>query len=225
MTITTDAIARLAYQFKNSTKLIAFLTAFLDQYEDLDISGLQLLNERWIDTAVGAQLDGIGEIAGLERPERPIDTVGAFGFLGDDNALGFGTLTDSDIGGNFVLLGDTTQLVGDDLYRLLIRAKIIQNQTAMTVDDTTRLISFAFGGVEVRYILQDNLDPRYDIGKYLTPFEASLLDDFPVLIGIDSVKYQSYSDTTPFGFFGDPDALGFGTTTDANIGGNFSIIH
>ena len=220
----TKGLSRLAYQFENSTKLRGFLDAFLQQYNDLQTSELQLLNERYLNVAIGVQLDGIGEIVGLPRPEKDIDVVGAFGFLDDTTALGFGTLTDPTIGGNFIRLGDTKTLIDDTLYRLLIRAKIIKNQTAMTVDDTLRLISFTFSGVKVRYFLSENLKPRYDIGKFLDAFEADLVNDFPVLIGIDEVEYHSYSETTPFGFDGDPDVLGFGTLTDPDIGGNFSTI-
>ena len=202
----------------------SFIEAFLIEYDELQTSGLQLLNERYINTAVGVQLDGIGEIVGLIRPTETLDTVGAFGFNDDPTALGFGTLLDPDIGGNFVLLGATEQPIGDNLYRLLLRAKIIENQTPMNVDDTTRLISFTFSGVSVRYTLPSNLHPQYAIGKFLTQFEASLLSDFPILIGIDSVEYHMHSETTPFGFDGDDDAFGFGTLADSNIGGNFASI-
>ena len=222
--IITEGLARLAYQFKDSVNFRSFIEAFLQQFQDLDISGLQLLNERYLNTAVGAQLDGIGEIVGLERPERDKDLAGIFGFKGDLTALGFGDINDPDIGGNFWDGVSSKVLIGDDLYRLLIRAKIIKNQTAMTVDDTLRLISFTFGDIDVRYFLTTNLKPRYDIGKILTPFEISLLPDLPVLIGIDKVEYHIVPEVDAFGFKDDPDALGFGDFNNPDVGGNFSAI-
>lgn len=206
---TTIGIARLANQYKDSVNLKAFLEAFLVEFNVLEISGLQLLNERYLDTAVGVQLDGVGEIVGLSRPVSSTDVVGAFGFLNDPTALGFSDLNNILLGGNFFSYGSTEQPIGDDLYRILLRAKIIENQTAMTVDDTTRLISFTFGGIDVHYILTTNLKPRYDIGKILTAFEANLLNDFPILIGIDSVEYHMLHETLPFGFDDDDDAFGF----------------
>ena len=178
-------IARLANQFKKSTKFQEFLEVFLQQHQDLKASDLQLLNERYLDTAIGIQLDGIGKIVGLKR----------------SNGL------------------------SDDSYRLLIRAKIIKNKTAMTVDDTLRLISFTFDGAVVRYFQSPFLEPRYDIIKILTSSEENLLSNLPVLIGIDSVEYHTYVDGT-FSFFGDPDptGLGFGDITNANLGGNFAKI-
>jgi len=223
--VVEKGISRLAYQFKNSIKFQEFIEAFLAEYEELRISGLQLLNERYLNDAVGAQLDGIGEIVGLLRSEKPISAAGLFGFLGDPAALGFGDITDTEIGGNFWDGSPNTVLIGDNLYRLLIRAKIIENKTAMTVDDTLRLISFTFDGALVRYFQSAFLEPRYDIVKNLTPFEEGLLNDFPVLIGIDDVEYHTYSDGA-FSFSDDPDptGLGFGDITDANIGGIFAKV-
>lgn len=224
--IIDKGISRLAYQFSDSEKLKGFLTSFLAEFEELNISGLQLLNERYLDTAIGVQLDGIGEIVGLPRPEKPIDIAGLFGFLDDPSSLGFGTLDDLDIGGNWLNLGANTAPIGDDLYRLLIRAKIIKNQTAMTVDDTTRLISFTFSGIKVRYFLIQNLNPEYHIEKILTPFEIGLLDDFPILIGIENVSYHSMYEEGSFSFAEDSDlsGLGFGDINDSNIGGNFATL-
>ncbi len=217
-------LSRLAYQFFDSEKFRGFLTAFLTEFEELEVSNLQLLNDRYLDTAVGVQLDGIGEIVGLDRPSVTLDQAGLFGFDGDSTALGFGDVNDLSIGGNFWDGKSGIAPIGDNLYCLLLRAKIIQNQTAMTVNDTLRLISFMFSGAKVRYFLITNLKPRYDIHKILTPFEAGLLDDLPVLIGIDTVEYHIVPETDAFGFDGDNGALGFGDYNDSDIGGNFSAI-
>lgn len=223
--VTTKGIGRLAYQFKDSTDFQAFITAFLQELQDLYTSGNQLLEDRYLDTAEGLQLDGIGEIIGLERPITGISVAGVFGFLDDPTSLGFGTLLDPDIGGNFWNGLGTEVLIGDNLYRMLIKAKIIENQTAMTVDDTLRLISYTFGGAPVRYMLPSNLHPRYDIGKILDAFEINLLPELPVLIGIESVDYHTmWIPETSFAFYGDDDGLGFGSLTDANVGGTFASI-
>jgi len=223
----TDGLKRLVFQFKGSEKFEEFITAFLTQFEELSEinSDLELL--RYLETSFGVQLDGIGEIVGLERPLKIVSKAGLFGFLLDTKAKGFGDINNFDIGGNFWDGINEYVLIGDDLYRLLIRAKIIKNQTAMTVDDTTRLISFMFGGVEVRYFLLVNLAPRYDIGKILDPFEESLLPDLPVLIAMGEIEYySSYSDVSPFVFEGDVSPLGqgFGDINNPAIGGNLAKI-
>lgn len=218
-------LLRLAYQFKSSTKFQNFLEVFLQQLQDLKISELQLLNERYLNTAVGLQLDGIGEIIGLSRPEKAVAVAGLFGFLDDPTALGFGDITDTEIGGNFWDGVSNLVLIGDNLYRLLIRAKIIENKTAMIIDDTLKLISFTFDGAIIRYFQSPFLEPRYDILKDLTIFEEGLLADLPVLIGINKVEYHTYPPGA-FSFYDDPDptGLGFGDITDVNIGGIFAKI-
>ncbi|MCK5603159.1 DUF2612 domain-containing protein [Candidatus Pacearchaeota archaeon] len=66
-------ISRLAYQFIDSEKFIEFLTSFLDQFQYLEDENDNLATLRYLDTAEGVQLDGIGEIVGKERPEGMSD--------------------------------------------------------------------------------------------------------------------------------------------------------
>ncbi len=61
-------LSRLLYQFENSTNFRAFIEAFLVQADDLATTAEQLKTLRYLDTATGVQLDGIGEIVGIERP-------------------------------------------------------------------------------------------------------------------------------------------------------------
>lgn len=177
-------ISRLAYQFIDSEKFIKFLRSFLDQFQYLQDENDNLAALRYLDTAEGAQLDGIGEIVGKERPD-----------------------------------GET-----DELYRLLIKAKIIQNRTVMIVDETTELLSFMFGGIEVRYFLLENLKPRYDISSLLTADEQALIADLPLLIGLGFVEYHMYNGADTFSFSDDPEGLGFGDISNTGVGGNFAKI-
>lgn len=68
-------ISRLAYQFDTSEKFKGFLESFLAQADEIQIANTQLIEERWLDTAEGAQLDGIGDIVGIERPVGVNDSV------------------------------------------------------------------------------------------------------------------------------------------------------
>jgi Protein of unknown function (DUF2612) len=218
-------LKRLAFQFSDSEKLKGLLTAHLLDYDSISLSLEELLSDRYLDTAQGIQLDGIGEIVGLKRPSASTDVIGAFGFDGDETSQGFGSLNDIDIGGNFVSLGSTAQLIGDDLYRILIKVKIQVNKTAMTNEDVIAMISFALDGASVRYILAENTKPTYEIGRILTSFEILvILPLIPVLIGIDEANYKTMHNDTPFGFADDPSAFGFGSLTDSNVGGNFATL-
>ena len=216
---------KLAFQFSDSENLKGMLTAHLEDFDSISLSLDDLLSDRYLNTAQGVQLDGLGEIVGFPRPSASTDIIGAFGFIGDDTSQGFGSLVDDGIGGNFTSLGSTAQPIGDDLYRTLIKVKIQANKTAMTNEDVITMISFALDGALVRYMLPVNTKPTYEIGRILTAFEILvILPLIPVLIGIDEADYKTMHNDTPFGFVDDPSALGFGSLTDTEVGGNFATL-
>ncbi len=64
---TAAALARLPQQFKDKPKLAAFISALVDPIQDLENAMWQLLTERAISTAVGAQLNAIGLIVNQPR--------------------------------------------------------------------------------------------------------------------------------------------------------------
>ena len=65
--IIVQGLANLVSQFKQKEKLEAFLAVFLKQIQELEVSAFQIKLNRALDTAVGVQLDGLGEIIGLAR--------------------------------------------------------------------------------------------------------------------------------------------------------------
>lgn len=69
----TEALERLTEQFKDKPNFVAFATALIAPVQDIEDAMQQLLLERDIETAIGAQLDMLGEIVGQAR-----------GGLGDD---------------------------------------------------------------------------------------------------------------------------------------------
>lgn len=65
-----EALENLVTQFKGKANIEATLTAFIQQVQDLEEAFFELLEERFIDVAVGAQLDGFGSIVGEARESR-----------------------------------------------------------------------------------------------------------------------------------------------------------
>lgn len=65
------ALERLVSQYKNSTRLKAFISVFTDQNQEIEDAIFDLLNFRDLDTAYGAQVDLLGRVVGAER-----DTAG-----------------------------------------------------------------------------------------------------------------------------------------------------
>lgn len=64
------AVPRLTGQFENSPKLKALVAAIVGPLTTLETEADSILNERWIDTAFGKQLDGCGYIVGEPRSGR-----------------------------------------------------------------------------------------------------------------------------------------------------------
>jgi len=64
------ALSRLTGQFDNSPKLQALMDAIVSPLTALETDADALIAERWIDTAVGVQLDGCGYIVGEPRLGR-----------------------------------------------------------------------------------------------------------------------------------------------------------
>lgn len=62
-----DGLARFAGQFKGKQKLQNFITAFLQQIQDLEDAAWGVYVGRWLVNAVGVQLDTIGRIVGQPR--------------------------------------------------------------------------------------------------------------------------------------------------------------
>lgn len=63
----TRAKNRLIEQYKGKPKVEGVVEALVKPFQDIEDVLQQLKTERWIDTAIGVQLDKIGEIVGAER--------------------------------------------------------------------------------------------------------------------------------------------------------------
>lgn len=111
-------------QFNDGSRLEALVRALASPLNGGQEAVRQLLEGRWLDTAQGAQLDGIGDIVGLSRVIDDVAYVEFFGFLGQPGIAGFGV-------GRFrrefeSVIGGSTELL-DPEYRRLLYWKIAIN--------------------------------------------------------------------------------------------------
>lgn len=193
----------------------------------------QLMQERSLDTAVGAQLDLIGEIVG--QPREFIDTalLTYFAYQGYPDAQSYGDLNNSGLGGfyrglNDPLAGNT--LLNDEQYRLFIKAKIIKNSTNATPNQILDFINFVFDSPQNQLIEEGDAAYTLLVGRELSSFEQVLLTYVSYSSGYPSrfvpkpigvrVNYGSYVAGDAFAFQGVIGAKGYGDlTTIAAIGG------
>src|SRR5690625_1421803 len=105
------------------------------QLFDIGVGELQsvfqaLMQDRSIDTAVGKQLDIIGDIVGQPRVLLAAEVMDYFGFNEVPTAQSYGDLNDPSAGGiwrdlNVSAAGDVE--LTDNQYRIFIRAKIMRD--------------------------------------------------------------------------------------------------
>ena len=148
------AYEEILNQFRNSDTILTYLEAVFNRIEDLDAVLGDLLNKRGIETAEGVWLDIIGAIVGYARPVEYILSENIFTFKDsgtdpDDSDKAFADGPPVTHGGYFQdLYGvyiDGAPLMGDDDYRVLLRAKIAATNADPSLPSIGRFISEAFG--------------------------------------------------------------------------------
>jgi hypothetical protein len=152
---TTRALNMLLDQFTMSPKIIEWYKSYLNRAEEIDDLLASLATLRWLDTAEGVWLDGIGEIVGIDRFYEEFDPDNIFTFKEnivdvDDPDKGFGDTASPGDGGHFQSVYGiySSTLIDDDAYRVWIKVKIqITNQPG-TIDQVYLFIKAAFNGTE-----------------------------------------------------------------------------
>ncbi len=220
------AISRLATQFRESTNLIAYIRALLLEANNLEQVFCDLLEQRWIDTAEGVNLDILGSIVGQSREFIDAEIFDYFGFAINAQSQSFGTLLDPGIGGRFIAVGEPISGIrelDDTEYRLFIKARISRNSTSSTPEDIISQIRYIFNSPLV--LLVDG-DTKYEIsiGRKLTLNEKSILSDtdiIPKTAGVQATYVTEFNSNDFFGFQGVPNSGGLGSLINPSQGGKF----
>lgn len=221
------AISRLATQFRESTNLKAYIETLLNESDNLETVFQDLLEDRYVDTAVGAQLDIVGALVGQPRGYIDAILIGYFGFSPNPLAESFGTLSDPSVGGRFVSTDEIVEgrrLWTDTEYRIFIRARIIKNSTNSTPENIISQIKFLFP--EVTQVQFQDGDTFYNvgIGGALDATEKDFLVNgglVPKTAGVQVNYTIEYIPEEAFGFSGSG-GLGFGTLSNPSVGGKFA---
>lgn len=213
----------------------------MDKYLRLILSGIldaqdvveQIQQQRSIDTAVGAQLDVIGDIVGQPRGLIFSTIFKYFGFLGAVSGDKYGSLTDPTVGSPWYSIDGPSGISrepSDEEYRLIIKAKIIKNRTLSRSEDVIAAYQFLF---KTGKITIDQLGPasvRVGIGKILSTVERGLLFNLggtgnllPKTAGVN-YSYSEFAADRVFALEGFPGAVGVGDLYDPLTGGILSNI-
>lgn len=186
-------------QFANSARLESIVRALYPPMQMSQEALRQLLEERWLDTAVGEQLDGIGQIVGQSREIDETVYVPFFGFLGQPSVLGFGQARMRRE--NEPAISGSTRLL-DAEYRKVLYWKIAVNNGHGTAPEIARALSFIFDAAMIRIRDVGNAKIIVWASRIPGPNDPLMVNPkrwIPKAAGV-GVQLVSGSTETPFGF-------------------------
>jgi len=213
------ALNRVLTQYREKERQNAFIQAFAEEMQNIEDVLIGLIDGRALDTAVGEQLDGLGEIVGQDR-----------GVFGDDF---YRILI-------FVKIGQNTSQGGPEkiinIFKLLTEADLVHYINLNTgsimlgtdVDISEDNIDFIYrnmelvaaGGVRIDHIVCFDPDEPF---AFSGPNTTSPGEGFSDITGSTGGKFAVLKRRgIAFSFDGnDVDGGGFGSLKDPIVGGKF----
>lgn len=188
----------------NFTAMVGADVALPIRIQDLLTSMIPIFD---VETAVGDQLDIIGEWVGITRNVAiPIDNV--FFSWDETTILGWDS-------GSWrpALAPSSITVLPDDNYRILIKAKIAANQWDGTTDGAYAIWDQVFTSITI--LIQDNQDMTYNlaiVGGMIDAVTLALITGGYIPLKPEGVRVASYyiavDDGPVFGWDVDSDLLG-----------------
>lgn len=194
------------WQGEDMEKLILALIAPIQKIEN-DNDALQ--NQRWIDTAIGEQLDGCGDILGQHRLVNANLSFKYFGFLETDGAKG--TFDAAPWYFTGATLSEATKL-DDDTYRLALKAKAVKNTTYCVLSDVILVLRTVLGATNPRIIEVGNATIDIIVDEFVSAEQWTLVSELnllPIAAGVKIRNVYAYNPSEVFGFAENSNA-GFG---------------
>lgn len=228
---------RVTWAFEEKLVFDKYLQLILLEQQNVQVVLQQLMQERSIDTAIGKQLDIIGDIVGQPRELIEADFIPYFGFEGAFKAQSYGDINNSSLGGYYRDLNQSLAgnvLLSDDQYRLFIKAKIFKNITRATPEETIKFIKFVFGAEKVQVTVDRGAEQALIlVSEDLNQFEVALLKYFsekpyksyfvPKSLGV-GIEFGGIPTGDFFSFLGVTDAKGYGSLGEPG-GGIYASIY
>jgi len=195
-------------QHINKSNTENFCKAFYPPLNILDQALNEMYTERWLDTAVGEQLDGIGSIVGISRIVPNAVYMEFFGFATQIAGRGFGVAR----------LRHTREpwaqssILGDVEYRALLYLKIAVNNGHGTAEELIYAFNTSLhvtktrvddvGNANARVYINDFImsnDPRSQLLDYMIP-KAAGVQLFPYYVDADYIFGFSNQNMGYYGF-------------------------
>jgi hypothetical protein len=170
-------------QHLGKTNTENFVRAFYPPLEKLDSALNDLYTLRWLNTAEGAQLDGIGSIVGIGRVVPNAIYLPFFGFASQISGRAFGVARIRRKREPYA----QSSILGDTEYRVIINLKISLNNGHGTAEELIHAFNTALnvtgtrvqdaGNANARIYINDfimSYDPRSQLLEYMIPKAAGV---------------------------------------------------
>lgn len=153
---------RIYAQYRTKPKAVAWYNITRNLAEQLSDAAQAVRVMYEIDTAVGAQLDILGRIVVIPRNFiQPVEIIPTQFAAANNDPGEFGD--QSDMFGP--LSSDSDAQMGDDLYRLVIKSKIIKNNSDATIESILFGMNFLLPNAQVLRIT-DGEDMSFAVEFY-----------------------------------------------------------
>lgn len=185
-----------------------FVKAFYPPLNELDAALNQLYTERWLDTAEGAQLDGIGSIVGISRSVANSVYLPFFGFSSQISGRAFGVARMRHKREPYA----QSSVLGDIEYKALINLKIGLNNGHGTAEEliytfnsvlgVTKTRVEDIGNANARVYINDFImltDPRSQLLEFMIP-KAAGVRLWPLYVDADYIFGFSNQNMGYYGF-------------------------
>lgn len=184
-------------QHSDKPKFMALIEAYANSYIALQAVSNGFIDDFFVDTAIGVQLDAVGLWVGVSRVlKEPITGV----YFTFDSAV-IGETWDTGIWKSRFENSDELIILPDRLYRLAIKLKIMENHWDGTITDLYTIWDTLFADLEAQLYIQDNQDmtfTAYFVTTKLSEAEKRIIENsglFPKPAGVTLIYV--FTDTPP----------------------------
>lgn len=185
-----------------------WMRAFYNPLNVLDKALNDLYTLRWLDTAEGVQLDGIGSIVGQSRTIAHSLYLAFFGFASQPSGRTFGIARIR----HKLEPYSTSSVLGDSDYRIAIYLKIALNNGHGTAEELMYDVNMALGVTKTKVLDYGNANARIYINDFIMSNDsryAIILNSLAKAAGVKLWPYFVDADHT-FGFLNQKIYFGFG---------------
>ena len=189
-----QAQSRVYSQYRNKVNLMAWIAINGDLGNEIEAAYQAIAGSYDIDSANTDELDVLGRIVVISRAFESQVPIESFLF---GNAQFGGLATQFKVG-----QGTTDQELNDDVYRLLIKAKIAKNTNDATLDGIINAFDFIIETTDITIVDPEDMSFLI-IFDTLTDLEKLVLVNFDIVPKPQGVRFNGYVEKASIEQFGD----------------------